>query len=129
MENGKKKFRLFDAVLMSVVVILVVESAAPAAAIGTSQFFWWIFLLVMFFLPYGLISSELGTTYAGDGGLYDWVKKAFGPRWGGRLAWLYWINYPIWMASLAVLFAQVAGTILKLKFNTLTSIIIQLVFV
>lgn len=36
MENGKKKFRLFDAVLMSVVVILVVESAAPAAAIGTS---------------------------------------------------------------------------------------------
>jgi amino acid transporter len=129
MENGKKKFRLFDAVLMSVVVILVAESAAPAAAIGTSQFFWWIFLLVLFFLPYGLISSELGTTYAGDGGLYDWVKQAFGPRWGGRLAWLYWINYPLWMASLAVLFAQVAGTIFKLKFGTMTSIIIQLVFV
>lgn len=32
----KKKFRLFDAVLMAVVVILVVESAAPAAAIGSS---------------------------------------------------------------------------------------------
>ena len=28
----KKKFRLFDAVLMAVVVILVVESAAPAAS-------------------------------------------------------------------------------------------------
>lgn len=36
----KKKFKLFDAVLMSVVVVLVVESAAPAAAIGPSQFFW-----------------------------------------------------------------------------------------
>ncbi|WP_057910130.1 APC family permease [Lentilactobacillus parabuchneri] len=129
MENGKKKFRLFDAVLMSVVVILVVESAAPAAAIGTSQFFWWIFLLILFFLPYGLISSELGTAYTGDGGLYDWVKQAFGSRWGGRLAWVYWINYPIWMASLAVLFSQVAGTIFGLHLSTFASILIELVFV
>ena len=59
---------------MSVVVIMVVESVAPAAAIGPSQFFWWIFLLILFFILYGLISSELGTTYTGDGGLYDWVR-------------------------------------------------------
>lgn len=131
MENGKpkKKFRLFDAVLMSVVVIMVVESVAPAAAIGTSQFFWWIFLLILFFLPYGLISSELGTTYVGDGGLYDWVKQAFGARWGGRLAWVYWINYPIWMASLAVLFAQVAGTLLGIHMNTWVAMVVQLAFV
>ncbi|GAK47319.1 agmatine/putrescine antiporter [Secundilactobacillus oryzae JCM 18671] len=129
MEAPKKKFRLFDAVLMSVVVIMVVESAAPAAAIGPSQFFWWAFLLILFFIPYGLVSSELGTTYAGDGGLYDWVRKAFGSRWGGRLAWCYWINYPIWMASLAVLFTQVAGQVFGIKLNTVTSIIVQLVFV
>ncbi|GAW98396.1 APC family permease [Secundilactobacillus mixtipabuli] len=131
MENGKpkKKFRLFDAVLMSVVVIMVVESVAPAAAIGTSQFFWWIFLLILFFVPYGLISSELGTTYVGEGGLYDWVKQAFGSRWGGRLAWVYWINYPIWMASLAVLFAQVADTIFGIHMNLWVSMIVQLLFV
>lgn len=121
----KKGFHLFDAVLMSVVVIMVVESAAPAAAIGPSQFFWWLFLLVFFFLPYGLISSELGTTYTGDGGLYDWVKEAFGTRWGGRLAWLYWINYPIWMASLAVLFSQVIGTIFQMKLSIWGSMLIQ----
>nr|ABS19476.1 agmatine/putrescine exchanger [Levilactobacillus brevis] len=128
-ETEKKKFRLFDAVLMSVVVIMVVESVAPAAAIGPSQFFWWFFLLILFFIPYGLISSELGTTYAGDGGLYDWVKQAFGPLWGGRLAWLYWINYPIWMASLAVLFVQVGGQIFGLKLTGWVSILIQLLFV
>jgi len=114
---------------MSVVVIMVVESVAPAAAIGPSQFFWWIFLLILFFIPYGLISSELGTTYTGDGGLYDWVRQAFGQRWGGRLAWLYWINYPLWMASLAVLFVQVSDQIFNIKLNTLGSIIVQLVFV
>ncbi|MDF7638212.1 APC family permease [Lactobacillus sp. ESL0791] len=125
----KKGFHLFDAVLMSVVVIMVVESVAPAAAIGPSQFFWWIFLLIFFFLPYGLISSELGTAYTGDGGLYDWVKEAFGVRWGGRLAWLYWINYPIWMSSLAVLFSQVIGTLLHTNMNIWVSMIIQLAFV
>lgn len=129
MKKNKKKFRLFDAVLMAVVVVLVVESAAPAAAIGPSQFFWWIFLLILFFIPYGLISSELGTTYVGDGGLYDWVKQAFGRRWGGRLAWLYWINYPLWMASLAVLFSEVASQIFKVHLNIAWTMVIQLLFV
>ncbi|MFS0784278.1 APC family permease [Bacillus sp. 1P06AnD] len=125
----KKKFKLFDAVLMAVCVILVVESAAPAAAIGSSQFFWWILLMVLFFLPYGLISAELGTTYNDEGGIYDWVKRAFGRRWGARVAWLYWINYPIWMASLAVLFVQVFTQIFSMSLSTPVSIAIQLAFV
>lgn len=125
----KKKFKLFDAVLMSVVVVLVVESAAPAAAIGPSQFFWWGALLLFFFLPYGLISAELGTTYDDEGGIYDWVKRAFGRKWGGRAAWLYWINFPIWMASLAVLFNEVLAQIFQIKIATPVGIIIELVFI
>ncbi|MDR2587552.1 MAG: APC family permease [Coriobacteriales bacterium] len=101
--TGKKKFRLFDAVLAAVCIILVVEAAAPSAAIGNSQYFWWILLLVAFFLPYGLVSAELGTTYTGEGGLFDWVKRAFGRKWGSRVAWYYWVNFALWMASLAVL--------------------------
>ncbi len=125
----KKKFRLFDAVLMAVCVILVVESAAPAAAIGPSQFFWWISLLILFFLPYGLISAELGTTYEDEGGIYDWVKRAFGHRMGARVAWLYWINYPIWMASLAVLIVEVSSQIFEIQIGTWASVFIQLAFV
>ncbi len=125
----KKKFRLVDAVLMSVVVVLVVESTASSAAIGPSQFFWWIFLLIFFFLPYGLISSELGTTYEGEGGLYDWVKKAFGKRAGGRVAWYYWINYPIWMVSLAILFTDTGAQIFGLNGDSPIAVIVQLAFV
>ena len=129
MMDKPKKFHLFDAVLMSVVVVMVAESAAPAAAIGPSQFFWWIFLLILFFVPYGLLSSELGTAYTGDGGLYDWVKKAFGDRWGGRLGWYYWINYPLWMASLAVLFTSTMTQIFSLHLGIWVTMIIQLVFI
>lgn len=125
----KKKFRLLDAVLMAVVVVLVVESTAPAAAIGPSQYFWWIFLLIFFFMPYGLISSELGTTYDGEGGLYDWVKKAFGKKAGGRVAWFYWINFPIWMASLAILFTDTGLQIFNITSNQLFVTFIQLCFI
>jgi len=101
----QKKFKLLDSVLMAVIVILVVESAAPAAAIGASQFFWWIALFLFFFVPYGLVSAELGSTYEGEGGIFDWVHRAFGYKMSTRVGWYYWINFPLWMASLAVLFS------------------------
>ncbi len=129
MENKTKKFRLFDAVLAAVCIVLVVESAAPAAAIGNSQFFWWIFLLIGFFLPYAMISAELGTAYEDEGGIFDWIKRAFGAKWGSRAAWYYYINFPLWMGSLAVLFTDVTGSVFKLQLGTFSSIVWQLIFI
>ncbi|MDO4562302.1 MAG: amino acid permease [Clostridia bacterium] len=124
-----KKFRLLDAVLAAVCVVLVVESAAPAAAIGNSQFFWWIFLLIGFFLPYAQISAELGTTYEDEGGIYDWVKRAYGVKWGSRVAWYYYINFPLWMGSLAVLFTDVLMQIFSINIGTFPLLLIQLLFI
>ncbi|CAH2212109.1 APC family permease [Tepidibacter aestuarii] len=129
MPEKKKKFRLIDAVMASVCIILVAESAAPAASIGNSQFFWWIVMLVGFFIPYGLISSELGTTYDCEGGLYDWVKTAYGNKWASRVAWNYWINFPLWMASLAVLFCDLLVGLTGLQINTGVEILLKLLFI
>lgn len=125
----KKKFRLFDAILSVICVVFVAEAAAPVAAIGNSQYFWWIFLILTFLLPYGLIASELSTSYADEGGIYDWVKRAFGVRWGARVSWYYWINFPLWMASLALLFPEVIGLITGTQLGTVPSLIIELAFI
>lgn len=129
MGEKKKKFSLMSAILSVICVVFVAEAAAPVAAIGNSQFFWWIFLLIAFLLPYGLISSELGTTYIGDGGIYDWVTKAFGHRWGSRVSWYYWINYPLWLASLAVVCPDLLQTITGIEFSTPMAILIELIFI
>jgi amino acid transporter len=128
-KTGKKKFRLFDAVLAAVCIILVVEAAAPSAAIGNSQYFWWILLLVAFFLPYGLVSAELGTTYTGEGGLFDWVNRAFGRRWGSRVAWYYWVNFALWMASLAVLSISVVEQAFAIEIPLYIALPAQLAFI
>lgn len=125
----KKKFRLIDAIMAVICVVFVAEAAGPVAAIGNSQYFWWLFLLITFLLPYGLISSELGTTYEGDGGLYDWVSKAFGKKWGGRVSWYYWINFPLWMASLALMYPKVINLLSGREFGMVPTLLIELSFV
>ena len=124
-----KKFRLIDAILSVITVVFVAEAAAPAAAIGNSQFFWWIFLIIAFLLPYGLVVSELGTTYDDEGGLYDWVRRAFGDKWGSRVSWYYWINFPLWMASLAFLFPETIAMITGMEIGLVPSLVIELAFI
>ena len=122
----KKKFKLVDAVLATVCVTLVAESVAPTAAIGNSQYFWWIFLILAFCVPYGLITAELGSTFDSEGGMYDWVKKAFGAKWAGRVAWNYWINFPLWIASLAVAVTDVVAGIFDIELSILWLLVLQL---
>lgn len=126
----RKKFRLADVVLSVICVVFVAEAAAPVASIGNSQYFWWVFMMIAFLLPYGMISSELGTTYTGDGGLYDWINKAF-PRskWGARASWYYWINFPLWMASLAVVCPELLSVLTGLSFGWLAKLLIELAFI
>ena len=126
MEKKKKKFKLFDATLATVCITLVAESVTPTAAIGNSQYFWWIFLIIAFCIPYGMISAELGTTYPSEGGMYDWVKRAFGAKMASRVAWNYWINFPLWIASLAVAVTDVVAGIFDIELNIFWLLVLQL---
>ncbi|MBE6155133.1 MAG: APC family permease [Firmicutes bacterium] len=124
----KKKFKLVDAILATVCITLVAESVAPTAAIGNSQYFWWILLIIAFCLPYGLITAELGSTFDSEGGMYDWVKAAFGKKWAGRVAWNYWINFPLWIASLAVAVTDVIAGIFEIELSLIWILALQLIY-
>lgn len=125
----KKKFSMFSCILTVICVVFVAEAAAPVAAIGNSQYFWWIFMIVCFLLPYGLISSEMGTTYDNGGGIYDWVTTSLGHKWGARATWYYYINFPLWMASLAVMWPEIFTTITGIELSTVGCIVIALAFI
>ncbi len=126
----QKKIKLTDIILTVICVVFVAEAAAPVAVLGNSQFFWWLFMIVAFLLPYGMISSELGTTYQGDGGLYDWINQAYpGTRWGARAAWWYWLNFPLWMASLAVMVPDLLCVAFGIEIGIGLSLFIQLAFI
>ena len=96
-----------DIVLFTVSAILLLDTLAAGATIGPASVFWWIFLGIVFFVPYALICAEMGTTYPEQGGLYAWIRDAFGRRWASRATWSYWVNTAVWMPSIYMLFAGV----------------------
>ena len=129
MSDGKKKLSFLTVISTIICVVFVCEAAAPAAAIGNQQFFWWIFLILTFLLPYGMVVAELGTTYDGEGGIYDWVRDGLGDKWGARISYYYWVNYPLWIASLATMFPDILGMVFGVEFNLIAKMGIDLAFV
>lgn len=96
-----------DITLFTVSAILLLDTLAAGATVGAASVFWWLFLGLAFFAPYAMICAELGTAYPEQGGLYAWVRQAFGRRWASRTTWAYWVNTAAWIPAIQVLFAGI----------------------
>ena len=103
MSEHQKTLRQRDLVLFTVSAILLPDTLAAVASAGVSSISWWLILAVLFLIPFGLIAAELGCTYPEQGGIYAWVRDAFGGRWASRVTWCYWINVALWLPSIYVL--------------------------
>lgn len=106
-QASTKKLRLFDIVLFNVCCILSMDTIGASAGMGVQGMSWRILGILFFFIPYGLVSAELGSTWPHAGGIYVWTKKAFGDSWGTLVSWLYWINVVYWMPSIFVTFSAI----------------------
>ena len=96
-----------DMVLFTVSAILLLDTLTAAASVGSSSIFWWLFLGLIFFVPFALISAEMGCTYPEQGGIYAWIRDAFGGRWASRATWSYWVNTAVWIPAIYILFAGI----------------------
>jgi amino acid transporter len=115
-----------DMTLFTVSAILLLDTLAASASIGVSSLFWWTLLGIVFFIPYGLISAELGTTYPEQGGIYAWVRDTFGTRWGTRVTWMYWLNTAMWNGSVLVLFSGVFAQMFFPDMSLMTRLLIAI---
>lgn len=96
-----------DVTLFTVSAILVVDQLTASASIGVSAIGWWVLTIVLFLVPSGLITAELATAYPEQGGIYAWVRRAYGRRWAARTTYWYWVNVALWMPSVYLLFTGV----------------------
>lgn len=62
-----------------------------------TMFVYLIIAAISFLVPAALVSAELGTTYAEiGGGVYTWVKEAFGKKFGFLAVFLQWSQNIVW---------------------------------
>ena len=65
--------------------------------------------IILYLIPASLVSAELATGWPQTGGVYVWVKKAFGQRWGFVAVWLQWFQMTIgFVAALTFIAATFA---------------------
>ncbi len=71
-------------------------------------FWFWLFL---FFIPYAVLTAELGAAFTEEGGVYVWTRMAFGRLPAAINAVFYWFSNPIWIgATLALLAVSAVQT-------------------
>lgn len=90
--------------------IFVIRLVPVAASVGASVVVWWGITMVGFFVPLALTVIDLSSREPGEGGLYLWIRRAFGDRHAFLAAWAYWTSTVVYLPSVLMFAsAQVAA--------------------
>lgn len=106
---SSEKISTIALVLLITGAIDSIRNLPSAALFGSSLIFFFLFSAIIFLIPVALIAAELSSTWSHDeGGIYCWVKHAFGSGWAFVAIWLQWINTLVWYPSVL---SFIAGTL------------------
>jgi amino acid transporter len=99
--------------MINVIAVDSLRTLPLTAKLGLSLVSYYVLAAFVFFIPVALVAAELATAFPQTGGIYIWVREAFGQRAGFITIWLQWIYNVVWYptilafiaATLAYLFA------------------------
>jgi putative glutamate/gamma-aminobutyrate antiporter len=86
--------------MLNLSVMTSLRNLTTIAEYGASSAFYYFIVAIFFLIPTALISAELSTGWSEEGGIYLWVKEAFGPSWGFLAVWLQWIHNATWFPAI-----------------------------
>ncbi len=101
-----KTLGVFSLVMINVIAVDNLRSLTAGAEYGFSLVFFYLLAAILFFIPTILVAAELATGWPTTGGVYVWVREAFGTRWGFLTIWMQWIYNVVWFPTI---FAFIAG--------------------
>jgi putative glutamate/gamma-aminobutyrate antiporter len=85
--------------LISLAAVLTLRGMPSVAEYGWSSIAFYVLGALFFFIPLALVSAELATGWPRAGGLYAWVKEAFGERSGFMAVWFEWVENIVWFPT------------------------------
>jgi len=106
--TSSKKITVFTLVMMNIIAVDSLRSLSMGAVYGYTLLAFYALAAVLFFIPSILVTAELATAFPITGGVYIWVREAFGQRFGFLAIWLQWIYNVVWFPTI---FAFVASTL------------------
>ncbi len=99
----------FTLAMINVAAVVSLKNLPIMAEYGWAMIFYYCLAAFAMFIPTALVSAELATAWPKTGGVYIWVREAFGTPNGFLAVWLQWVNnipyFPSILAFLAVALA------------------------
>jgi len=113
-----KVLNSFDMVAIFVAIVLFVSnSAVMAGGAGPSAYIYWVIGFITFLIPGAIVTGQLGLMFPGEGSIYVWTHKAFGPFMG------FFAGFCAWWPGILVMIATgdaVVSLIQQINSNLLT---------
>ena len=100
---GKSKRRFLNVPLLALLNLAVMTSLRNLPLVsefGFASCFMYFVVAIIFLFPVALISAELATGWTRTGGVYIWVREAFGPGWGFFAIWMQWVHNISWFPAI-----------------------------
>jgi len=88
-----------------------IRNLPTTATFGWSAIFFYAIAVATYLVPVALCSAELATTVGG--GMYRWVREAFGSRWGFLAVWCDWSENIVWFPTVLVFLATTAAYVIN----------------
>jgi len=98
--NKRKALSVFSLAMINVIAIDNLRGIPMGAHYGFALIFYYVLASLMFFIPSALISAELATAWPQTGGIYIWVREAFGVQAGFVVSWIQWIYNICWYPTI-----------------------------
>ena len=124
-----KVLGIFSLAMINVAIICSLRGLPMMAEYGFSIVFFLLVAVIIFLIPVSFVSAELATGWPKRGGIYAWVRQAFGEKWGFVAICLQWLQnlvfYPTALAATAAVIAYLINPELaNNKLYTLAVIIV-----
>lgn len=98
--NKGKSLGIFSIVMINVIAVDSLRSLPFSAEYGFALVFYYLVASICFFIPTALVSAELATGWPNKGGIYIWVREAFGDLAGFIIIWLQWVYNIVWYPTI-----------------------------
>ncbi|VVB58638.1 Amino acid permease [Candidatus Anstonella stagnisolia] len=99
------KLSLFAFVLLTCAALMSIRTVPTQGVVGWQAIAFCIIAVIIYLIPASLVSAELATGWPQEGGVYVWVKNAFGQKWGFTAIWLQWFQMTIGFISILTFIA------------------------
>jgi len=108
----KKVITPFTLTMINVAAIASLRNLPITATYGSHLIFYLALAALFFFVPIALCAAELVSHHPEEGGIYVWVRKAFGKRVGFLAVWLQWVGNIIWYPTILTFIGATVGQLI-----------------